>query len=204
VWDAYEIRVLPGTPPGEYELNAGIPSWAGGYRLPRYDENGQVVGDSIVVSTVEVLPPRRQPTPAELDMADEVMATFSGGGVTLLGYTQVHERVVLPDEWRVTLFWRADRDAPSARVRDLVLLDAQGREAERISGVPAEGAYPFEVWQSGEVVRDPLRLVFSGSDGVGVGKYRFGVVLSAETPLAPDGAAEVFVPLGTVEFVAPE
>ena len=128
VWDAYEVRVLPGTPPGEYELNVGIPSWAGGYRLPRYDENGQVVGDSIVVSTVEVLPPRRQPTPAELDMTDEVMVAFPGGGVTLLGYTQVHARVMLPDEWRVTLFWRADWDAPSARIRELVLFDAEGQE----------------------------------------------------------------------------
>jgi hypothetical protein len=196
VWDAYEIRVLPGTPPGEYALNVGIPSWAGGYRLPRYDEGGQVVGDSIVVSTVEVLPPRRQPTLAELDMTDAVMRPFSDGGVTLMGYTQVHERVMLPGEWRVTLFWRAERDAPSARVRDLVLFDARGQEVERISGVPAEGAYPFEVWRSGEVVRDPLRFIFAETGDIEVGVYQFGVTV--------DGAMEAYVPLGTVEFVAPE
>jgi hypothetical protein len=60
------------------------------------------------------------------------------------------------------------------------------------------------VWRSGEVVRDPLRLIFSESGRVKAGTYRFGVVLSAETPLAPEGAEEALVPLGTVEFVEPE
>jgi hypothetical protein len=201
VWDAYEIYVLPGTPPGEYAINVGIPSWAGGYRLPRYDENGQVVGDSIVVATVEVLRPRRQPRPDELDMTSVVMATFPEGGVTLLGYAQSREQVVLPGEWRVTLFWRADRDNPSARIRDLVLRDAGGEEIQRISGAPAEGAYPFEVWRSGEVVRDPLRIVFAQPEDVEAGVYQFGVVVSADAPLSLAGATEVFVPLGAVEFL---
>ncbi|MBN1979317.1 MAG: hypothetical protein JW918_18120 [Anaerolineae bacterium] len=203
VWDAYEVRILPGTPPGEYVVNVGIPSWGGGYRLPRYDEGGQVVGDSIVVSTVEVLPPRRQPTPAELGMTEEMMAAFPGG-VTLLGYAQACEQVTLPGEWRVTLFWRADRDMPSARIRELVLLDAEGQEVKRFSGAPAEGTYPFEVWRSGEVVRDPLRLVFTEPGDIEAGVYRFGVAVGAESPLAPDGATEAFVSLGTVEFVATE
>ena len=124
--------------------------------------------------------------------------------MTLLGYAQTHEQVTLPGEWRVTLFWRADRDAPSVRVRELVLLDAEGREVKRVSGAPAEGAYPFEVWQSGEVVRDPLRLVLAELGDIEAGVYQFGVTASAEAPLVPAGAVDAFVPLGTVEFVLPE
>jgi len=55
VWDEYEIRVLPETEPGEYVLNVGLYSAAGGYRLQRYDESGQPVGDSIVIASIEVI-----------------------------------------------------------------------------------------------------------------------------------------------------
>ena len=56
VWDEYEIYVLPETPPGEYALNVGLYSAAGGYRLQRYDESGQTAGDSIVIGSIEVVP----------------------------------------------------------------------------------------------------------------------------------------------------
>lgn len=54
VWDEYEICVSPDAPPGEYVLNIGLYSLAGNYRLPHYDETGQVTGDSVVIATVVV------------------------------------------------------------------------------------------------------------------------------------------------------
>ena len=204
VWDEYEINVLPGTPPGEYVLNVGLYSMAGGYRLPRYDEYGQIAGDSLVLTSVEVERPRRQPRLAELDMAREVMATFPGGGVTLLGYTQSHDQVTLPGDWRVTLFWRASRDRPAARVRDLVLLDTEGHEVWRLSGSPVDGHYPFEVWQAGEIVRDPLLFVPAQPVTLAPGVYHFGVMVSADGPLIAKGTNETFVPLGSVEFLVEE
>jgi hypothetical protein len=54
VWDEYEITVKPETPPGEYALNVGLYSAEGGYRLQRYDDDGQIAGDSIVIASVEV------------------------------------------------------------------------------------------------------------------------------------------------------
>jgi hypothetical protein len=198
VWDAYNIRIPLGTPPGEYMINVGVPLWAEGYRLPRVDQDGQVLGDGVVVATVEVLPPRRQPDREDLDMTD-AMAAFPAGGVTLMGH-EAPKRVKLPGEWHIELFWRADRDNPSARVRDLVLLDADGNEVRRISGSPTEGVYPFEVWRAGEVVRDPLRFVFAKDAELEAGEYQFGVVLGGESPLKPDGASEVYLPLGSVEI----
>ena len=55
VWDEYEIRVLPETPPGKYELNVGLYLEAEGFRLQRYDEEGHVVGDGIVIDSIEVV-----------------------------------------------------------------------------------------------------------------------------------------------------
>jgi hypothetical protein len=54
VWDEYEIRVLPGTPPGEYAVNVGIYRRRDDSRLQRYDERGQIVGDSLVIGSIEV------------------------------------------------------------------------------------------------------------------------------------------------------
>ena len=191
VRDEYEVQVLPGTPPGEYVLSAGLYSMAGDYRLQRRDEEG----DSVLIAAVEVERPRRQPRPDELDMTREVMATFPAEGVTLLGYTQPYDQVTLPGEWRITLFWRADTDHPPARTRDLMLLDAEGEEVGRLSGAPADGYYPFESWQAGEIVRDPLRFVPAQPVTLKPGVYQFGVTV---------GASEPFVPLGTVEFLVEE
>jgi len=204
VWDEYEVRVLPGTPPGEYVLNVGLYSMDGGYRLQRYDEqgqapstgSGQVVGDSLVLASVEVERPRRQPLLAELDMTHQVAVTFAEGGVTLLGYAQPYQKVRLPGAWPITLFWRADRDHPAMRARDLALLDPDGNEVWRSSGVPAD--YPCETWQAGEIVRDPFLFV---SAALPKGTYRFGVMVSGEDGLLkPAGADEAFVPLGEVKF----
>jgi len=135
-------------------------------------------------------------------MTHEVMATFPGGGVTLLGYTQPYGQMTLPEGvWPITLFWRAEQDQPSARVREMVLLDGEGHEAGRIPGTAVDG-YPFEMWQAGEIVRDPLQFVAASSLDLDVGVYRFGVTVSNEDgPLNPGGASESFVLLGSVEFI---
>ena len=195
VWDEYEIAVLPGTPPGRYLLNVGLYSLAGGYRLPRLsDENGQAVGDSMVIASIEVEPPRRQPTSGQLGLTHAVTATFPGG-ITLLGYSQPDRKVRLFTPWHVTLFWRAERDQPSVRARDLVLLDDDGNEVWRASGVPAE--YPFATWTTGEVVRDPI--VFVPTD-LEIGWYDFGVAVSADELPAPDEEGETSMHLGQVKF----
>ena len=58
VWDEYEIRVLPETPPGEYVVNVGLYRRRDSSRLPRYDERGQIVGDSLELGLIEVEPSR--------------------------------------------------------------------------------------------------------------------------------------------------
>jgi hypothetical protein len=204
VWDEYRVRVLPGTPPGKYALNVGLYSLGEGYRLWRYDESGQIAGDSIVIASIEVLRPLRQPRQEELGMTREVTVAFPEGGVTLLGYEQPYDRVMLSEAWPVTFFWRADRDQPAARIRDLVLMDASEKEVWWLSGAPAEGAYPFEMWQAGEVVRDPILFSPAQAENLRPGTYRFGVTVSADALLMPEGANKAFVSLGTVEFLAEE
>jgi hypothetical protein len=200
VWDEYELRVLPGTPPGKYLLNVGLYSLAGGYRLPRLsDLDGQPVGDSLVVASIEVEPARRQPSPEDLGLTHAISATFPGG-VTLLGYSQPVLKVKLPDPWYITLYWRADRDQPSVRARDLVLLDGRGEEVWRTSGVPAE--YHFANWTRGEVVRDPIVFVPTESMDLEVGRHDFGVIIGVEGHPVPSQGGRMWTRLGEVKFEA--
>jgi len=201
VWDEYEIKVLPGTPPGEYLLNVGLYSMKGGYRLQRTDdEQGQAVGDSLVLAGPKVDPPRRQPALGELGLTEAVTVTFPDVGITLLGYYQPVQKVTLPACWRVTLFWRADRDHPGAQERDLILLDADGGEVWRSAGDPAD--YPFAIWKAGEIVRDPVVFVPAQVPAVKSGWYDFGVAVRAGEPSTAGDLGERFVRLGRVKFKA--
>jgi hypothetical protein len=201
VWDEYELRVLPGTPPGKYLLNVGLYSLAGGYRLPWLsDADGQPVGDSLVIASIDVESARRQPSPGDLGLTHAVSATFPGG-VTLLGYSQPALKVRLPDPWYITLYWRADRDRPTVRTRDFVLVDRSGAEVWRGSGVPAE--YPFANWTAGEIVRDPIAFVPTESMNLEIGWHDFGVVIGAEGHPAPGQEGELWTRLGEVKFKAP-
>ncbi len=109
-------------------------------------------------------------------------------GTPLLGYAAAGQSPVTA-AWAPVLFWRAERDAPAATVRSLVLLGADGQEVYRLSGPPVDGWYPFDRWRAGEVVRDPLWLIPQAA-GLTAGPYRFGVTV--------DGGG--FVPLGEVVF----
>jgi hypothetical protein len=198
VWDAYEVEVLPGTPPGEYVLNVGVYSMDGGYRLPRHDEMGRVAGDSLPLTSITVERPRRQPDPAELEMTHPLTVTFPEAGVTLLGYRLVRPKVKLPGAWEIVLFWRAERDQPAARVRDFVMAHRQGQEVWRVSGPPAD--YAFARWRAGEIVRDPIVFTAVSPVSLTTGKYPIGIVLSGERPISPEGTDEAFVPIGRAEF----
>ncbi len=203
VWDEYKLRVLPGTPPGDYMVNVGLYSMWDGYRLQRYDEQGQVAGDSLVIGSITVKRPLRQPPPSTLDMAQQISLSFPEGGVTLLGYTNSRERVTTSESWTLTLFWRADQKSPAVERRDIVLLDSAGREVLQhpASGAPVDGRHPFQNWRSGEVVRD--QLVFAPTD-LPPGVYQVGLKISANGLLGPEGSEAKVVRLGTVEYIPDE
>jgi hypothetical protein len=198
VWDEYRVEILPGTPPGEYLLNVGLYLMGDGYRLPRYDETGQAAGDSLPLASVTVERPRRQPDPVDLEMTHPLTVTFPDAGVTLLGYQLLRPKVKLPGSWELILFWRAERDQPAAAVRDFVMLDDEGHEVWRISGPPAD--YPFDRWRAGEIVRDPIVFTAVSPVSLVTGRYPIGVVLSADRPILPRGAEDVFLPLGYAAF----
>ncbi|MCX7682602.1 MAG: hypothetical protein N2508_11690, partial [Anaerolineae bacterium] len=66
-----------------------------------------------------------------------------------------------------------------------------------ISGVPADGAYPFNLWEFGEVVRDPIWVDLRHSEGLETGLYYFNLIVSWDN-------GDLELPLGTLELIKPE
>ena len=200
VRDEYALQVLPGTPPGEYLINVGLYAMADGYRLATAGSGGRPAGDSVVISTLRVERPVRQPTQDDLDLTRVVDATFREEGVTLLGILQSRLEVGPTEPWSVALFWRADRDGPGARRRDLVLLDESSDETVRLTGVPG-GSDPAH-WLAGDVVRDPI--IFEPAESVPLrpGIYSIAVQLGGDESVSSSDAADRLTYVGEVRVRA--
>ncbi|MFQ6058965.1 MAG: glycosyltransferase family 39 protein [Anaerolineae bacterium] len=55
--DHHELRIDPAAPPGEYQLEVGLYLLATGERLPVLGQGGEVVGDRILLDTIQVMGP---------------------------------------------------------------------------------------------------------------------------------------------------
>jgi hypothetical protein len=153
VWDDHRLRVLPGTPPGEYAIDVGLYTLGDGRRAPVFDASGAVVGDSVQLDLpVHVVRPAQPPSIDSLGL--QTRLDVRRGGVTLLGASIEQVRLAHPNFARFTLFWQASIDAPGNFTLRARLIDTAGKTANEIITAPAGGAYPTSAWQAGEIVRD--------------------------------------------------
>jgi hypothetical protein len=153
VWDDHTIRVLPGTPPGEYAIVAGLYTLGDGRRAPVLDAAGNIVADSVQLSlTVRVA--RAAAPPAFDSLGIQARLDRREGDLLLLGASIEQTVLARPNYARLTLFWQALADAPSGVTVRARLLDQADRVAAEIVTSPTGGAYPTSDWRAGEVVRD--------------------------------------------------
>jgi hypothetical protein len=150
----YALPVLPGTPPGEYQLEVVLYSEARPEGLNVVDANGVARGASAVIGTVTV--PKAllwQPlSREELGISQPLEADF-GGRIALLGYELGQTAVQPGDSLYLMLFWQALADVGEDYSLTVALVD-EDRKAmgeERFS--PLVRAYPTSRWVAGEVWR---------------------------------------------------
>jgi len=148
------IETLPGTPPGEYQLELGIYTEENPLGLDVLDEKGTPLGKSQIIGTAEV------PTSEVITSYDQIegeiqrplQVTFDA--LELLGYNWEEKPVQAGDTISFTLFWQALSDVARDYSFVLQLIDAQGRLIE--SGLRyhlGTEAYPTSRWRPGEVIR---------------------------------------------------
>ena len=155
VRDVHHLRVFPGTPPGEYQLEVGLYEPDTGYRLFVLDESGAPVGQGVVLpQTVHVTRANELLSSGEVEMQERLSATF-GDQISLIGYDlDPSGSVRVPNFLHVTLFWQAEW----ADLKDLDvfvwLRDERGTVLSQVGGQPVDGYYPTGRWQKGELIRD--------------------------------------------------
>jgi len=167
VRDRHWLPVLPGTPPGEYEIEVGFYRQDSGERLLVFGPEG-ASGGVRLPKKVRLLPPASPPTVESLDMQQQVDVRIDDV-FTLLGWSLNKRAFTPPNFAHLTLFWRAERDVPDDVTFAVVLLDETGGLVNELHG-PVDGVYPTSNWQQGEIVRD--QYAFWLTEGTPPGRYR--------------------------------
>ena len=173
--DSYQILVLPGTPPGEYDLVIGAFSKATLEELDVLDEQGVSVDTSLAVGKLTVVRPRKPPSIEELEIQHPVAIGFREE-LELLGYNMDRPAVRAGEGVHLTLFWRSLKEMDQPYTVLLLLVDEGGGVAARETFPIASEAYPTTQWQAGEVVRSQHYLLVPAEASAGRHRLQLAVI----------------------------
>jgi hypothetical protein len=164
VQDKRQLEVLPGTPPGLYQVEVILQDLYSGHTL---EPEG---GGSILLGPIEV--PRREPlTIDELDMEENLEVNL-GNKVQLLGYN-IESGFRPGDNIHLTLFWQCLEEMEQSYTVFTHFIDEKQNIWGQKDNPPVDGFYPTTKWEVGEIVRDQYDLVIP-SDAPS-GEYRLNV-----------------------------
>jgi hypothetical protein len=171
VFDPREIPVLPGTPPGSYQLAVSLYDPYRGQAL-ELDSGGELLLEPIEI------PRRKPPTSTSLDIAHPQEAIL-GDKVRLLGYNM--EGGFRPgDGIHLTLFWQCLEEIDRDYTTFTHLIDDKQNIWGQKDNQPVDGFYPTSQWEVGEVVRDQYDILISSETLPGEYQIEVGMYL-AET-----------------------
>lgn len=166
-WDSREVQILPGTPPGIYDIVLTLFDRADLQPITLANPEGTVVGPTAVIGQIMVDLPKTAP---EFEAQYRIQENING--ITLLGFNQDRQVASPGQQMLLTLFWEKpiDSSSPTGEL-ELTLRDKEGNIAQRWMIPPVRADYPVTRWQVGERVRGQhlLRLAASLEDG----DYRF-------------------------------
>ncbi len=198
IYDPRQLDLLPGTPPGEYQVEI-IPVEI--YSTEALEPDG---GGPVLLGPIEM--PRRAPPPLETLDIEHPEGAMLGDKVRLLGYNM--ESGFRPgDNIHLTFFWQCLEEMDEGYTAFVHLVDGKGHIWGQKDNPPVDGFYPSTKWQAGEVVRDQYDLLISPDTPVGDYKINVGMY-RAETgerlPVLSDSKVvqDDKVILGSVEVVS--
>ncbi len=200
--DNYGIPVLPGTPPGEYQIEVGMYGLESGRRLPVTDEQGQPLGDRLLLGPVRIdrgtfFTSKEVPRPTSLVFDGQLK--LLGYRLGRLGQDEETGDFKSDDVLHLTLFWQALKKANRDLLVGAYLTAANDQIVLRREVGPADGSYPTKMWEAGEIVRDQHRLVLSG---LRPGQYRLllGLIDASSRQVLKATGSPKPLPSGLIEL----
>ncbi|MCB9435058.1 MAG: hypothetical protein H6668_24105 [Ardenticatenaceae bacterium] len=183
-WDSREVAVLPGTPPGVYNIVVTQFDRSTLQPLTLTDsQTGAVMGPTAVLGQITVTLPNR-PTPLTPQVAQSGdLAEF---GLILHGYSQDREQAAPGDPLLLTLFW--ERTGDLRATFPLELRDAAGNA---VTDWPLSPPASDDLWPRGYFLRAQQSLRLPAS--LGSGSYQFFVADIPLGGLAIEAPERVFV-----------
>ncbi|HID62778.1 MAG TPA: hypothetical protein EYP49_08600 [Anaerolineae bacterium] len=170
VGDTREIELLPGTPPGSYQITVNL--------FDPYRREELKPERDLVLGPVDV--PRREPPPlSALDIVHPLEVDLGGTAnfrkVRLLGYN-IESGFRPGDNIHLTLFWQALAKMDQNYTVFTHLIDGEKRIWGQKDNPPVDGFYPTSGWEAGEIVRDQYDIPISpdappGEYQIEVGMY---------------------------------
>jgi mannosyltransferase len=148
----YALPVLPGTPPGQYQLEVVLYSETRPEGLDVVDADGVARGTSAVIGTVTVPKAEQTPSKEELGISQPLEADF-GGRIALLGYELGQTAVQPGDSLYLMLFWQALVDVDEDYSLTVAVVDEDGKVVGEERFSPLVRAYPTSRWVASEVWR---------------------------------------------------
>ena len=186
--DVHRLTVLPGTPPGTYQVKVSWFSPSEGHALDVRDAAGAPLGNQPTVAEVQVLRASRPPDPSAL--AIDHPTNMDVGPLRLLGYVQPTEEALAGSTLPLTLLWQRRQAGPAPFTLALEL--RQGAQAWRRQAMrPLSPAYPPEQWETGEVVREQWPALLPSQ--APAGRYELALVIGQGA-----GQPEIVAPLGAI------
>jgi hypothetical protein len=183
--DKHELAIPSDTPPGVYQLLAGMYELADDGTLEPLGQPAEI-GQVAVKADVQTVPGSFR-HPAGANFADQI---------ELLGYDAVQQGMALA----VTLYWRCIQPPDANYTAFVHLLDASGNTIAQHDSQPQGGAYPTSVWDAAEVVVDEHAVPLPSGLAPGAFRLRVGLYEPAtgeRLPVVGDGDS---VELGPVEL----
>ena len=181
--DSHQILVLPGAPPGEYDLVVGVFSKDTLEELDVLDERGIAVGTSLAVGKLTVVRPSKLPSITEVDIKHPRVFNF-GDELELLGYDIDRPAVQAGEGVHLTLLWRSLKEMNQPYAVLLQLVDEGGGIASKKIFPIATDSYPTTRWQAGEVVRSQHYFPVPAETSAGRHRLQLAVVDQEGKPLA--------------------
>jgi len=163
VVDRHTIRILPGTPPGDYWIEVALYGTFGSQWLEP-DPGGSALLGPVTL-------PSQRWSPKALDIEQHVEANL-GDRIRLLGYN-IESGLQPGDNIHLTLFWQCLEEMGQNYTVFTHLVDTGDNIVAQKDNPPVDGFYSTTKWEVGEIVRDQYDLTIP--QDVALGEYRFKV-----------------------------
>lgn len=172
--DNHAISLLPGTPPGAYQVWVAVYQ-VGGPSLNWLDANAAPGGQRYLLGELQVM--RANHFPRQLDMSP--MTAIPAGPLTLVGQIPPAAEVMVGEVVVTTLLWQVNHPLDGTVTFRLELAAADGTIWHTQAGTPARSDYPPEQWQIGEIIRTPQSMLVPAT--LPAGPITWQAVLTSET-----------------------